>query len=103
MGYVFLTISVIIGILALGITGISQYSNAEIQSDFLCNPNTENGHVMCSPLPNVGDHGLFVLDSKNSCPIDVTFILENMMVVVIRDSPDCKFNDGFTLVLTIDR
>ena len=103
MGYVFLTISVIIGIFALGITGISQYSNAEIQTDFLCNPNTENGHVICSPLPNVGDRGLFVLDSKNSCPIDVTFILENMMVVVIRDSPDCKFNNGFTLVLTIDR
>ena len=103
MGYLLLTIPVIIGILILGNTGVYQYSNAEIQTDFLCNPNAENGHVICSPLPNVGDRGLFVLDSKNSCPIDVTFIIENMMVVVIRDSPDCKFNDGFTLVLTIDR
>ena len=103
MGYVILAISVIIGVLVLGIPGIYQYSNAEIQTDFRCNPNAENGHVTCSPSPNVGDRGLFILDSKHSCPIDVTFIIEDLMVVQIRDSPDCKFNDGFTLVLTIDR
>ncbi len=103
MGYVVLTISAIIAVFVLGMTGVYQYSNAEIQSDFVCNPNAGNGHVICSPQPNVGDRGLFVLDSKNSCPIDVNLIMGNLMVVQIRDSPDCKFNDGFTLVLTIDR
>ena len=103
MGYVILSILVIIGVFVLGLTGVYNYSDAEIQMDFLCNPNAENGHVICSPSPNVGDHGLFILDSQNSCPIDVTFIMENLMMVEIRDSPNCKFNDGFTLVLTIDR
>jgi hypothetical protein len=103
MEYTKLEIPIIVGILTLGLTGVYQYSNAEIQPDFICNPNTENGHVICSPSPNVGDHGLLVSDSKNSCPIDVTLIMGNMMVVQIRDSPDCKFNDGFTIVLTIDR
>ena len=49
MGYVILAISVIIGVLVLGIPGVYQYSNAEIQTDFRCNPNAENGHVTCSP------------------------------------------------------
>ena len=103
MGKVILTISVIIGVLVLGIPGINQYSNAEIQTDFICNPNAENGHVICSPSPNVGEYGLLISDSQNSCPIEVTLIMGNLMVVQIRDSPDCKFNDGFTLVLTIDK
>ena len=103
MGYAILTISVIIGIFVLGMTGVYQYSNAEIQTDFICNPNAENGHVICSPSPNVGEYGLLISDSQNSCPIEVTLIMGNLMVVQIRDSPDCKFNDGFTLVLTIDR
>ncbi len=103
MGYVILSLLVIIGVFVLGLTGVYNYSDAEIQMDFLCNPNAENGHVVCSPSPNVGDHGLFILDSKNSCPIDVTFIIENLMIVEIQDSPNCKFMDGFTLVLTVDR
>ena len=98
-----LAISVIAGVSLLGVTGFYPYSNAEIQTDFLCNPNAKNGHVICSVLPKVGDHGLFVLDSQNSCPFDVTFIIENQMVVEFRDSSDCKFNDGFILALTIDR
>ena len=103
MGYVILSILAIIGVFVLGLTGVYNYSDAEIQPDFLCNPNANNGHVVCSPSPNVGDHGLFILDSKNSCPIDVTFIIENLMIVEIQDSPNCKFKGGFTLVLTIDR
>jgi hypothetical protein len=103
MGYVILSILAIIGVFVLGLTGVYNYSDAEIQPDFLCNPNANNGHVVCSPSPNVGDHGLFILDSKNSCPIDVTFIIENLMIVEIQDSPNCKFKNGFTLVLTIDR
>jgi len=98
-----LAISVIAGVFVFGVTGFYQYSNAEIQTDFLCIPNAKNGHVICSVPPKVGEHGLFVLDSQNSCPIDVTFIIETQMVVEIRDSPDCKFNDGFILALTIDR
>ena len=90
-------------VFVLGVTGFYQYSNAEIQTDFLCNPNAINGHVICSVPPKVGDHGLFVLDSQNSCRIDVNFIIENQMVVEFRDSSDCKFNDGFILALTIDR
>jgi hypothetical protein len=103
MGHTMLAIPVIVVILTLGVTGVYQYSNAEIQPDFICNPNSENGHVVCSPSPNVGDHGLLVSDSNNRCPIDVTLIMGNLMVVQIRDSPDCEFNDGFTIVLTIDR
>jgi len=98
-----LAISIMAGVFVLGVTEFYPYSNAEIQTDFLCNPNAKNGHVICSVPPKVGDHGLFVLDSQNSCPIDVTFIIENLMAVEIRDSPDCKFNDGFILALTIDR
>jgi len=98
-----LIVSIIIGIAALGIVGFHQYSNAEIQTDFVCTPNAQNGHVNCSSLPKAGDHGLFILDSQNSCPVDVTFTLENRFVVKFGDHPDCKFNDGFTLALTLDR
>jgi len=98
-----LAISVMSGVFVLGVTEFYPYSNAEIQTDFLCIPNAKNGHVICSVLPKVGDHGLFVLDSQNSCPFDVTFIIENQMLVEFRDSSDCKFNDGFILALAIDR
>jgi len=103
MSYSIFAISVIIGVFVLGVAGFYQYSAAEIQIDFICDPNVKNGHVMCSVPPKMGDHGLFVLDSENSCPIDVTFIIENRMAVEIQDSPDCKFNDGFMLALTMDR
>jgi hypothetical protein len=103
MRYIILTITVIAGIFVLVGVGFYPYSNAEMETDFVCNPNGKNGHVICSVEPKVGDHGLFAFDSKNSCPIDVTFIIENQMVVKFRDSQDCKFNDGFTLALTIDR
>jgi len=102
MGYSKLVIPVILGIFVLGAASVYQFSSAEIEPDFLCNPNAKNGHVICSTQPKFGDHGLFILDSKNSCPIDVTFIIQNQMVVEIRDNPDCKFNDGFTLALIID-
>ena len=97
-----LTMLAIIGILIFGATGLYQYANAEDQVDFVCIPNVQNGHAICSSLPSIGEHGLFVFDSENICPIDVSFTLENYVFVTISESPLCKFNDGFSLVLTIE-
>lgn len=97
-----LAVALIFVIAVLGVTGLYQYTNAEKPNDFVCTPNSQNGHVKCSSLPTTGNHGLFVLDSENSCPIDVTFTLENRFVVKFGDHQDCKFNDGFTLALTLD-
>lgn len=102
MRHLKLSILVILGISVVGVTGVYQFSSAETDSHFICKPNAENGHVICSTQPRLGDHGLFAMDSKNRCPIDVIFIIQNQMVVEFRESPDCKFNDGFTLSLTLD-
>ncbi len=102
IGYTKLTIPVIAGILVIGIVGLYPYSDAEVEPDFVCNPTGQNGYVLCSNPPAAGDQGLLILDSHNSCPIDVSFTLENRFVVKFQDHPDCIYNDGFTLVLTID-
>ena len=102
IGHTQLIIPVIAGILVIGIVGLYPYSDAEVEPDFVCNPTGQNGHVLCSYPPTSGDHGMLILDSKNSCPIDVTFTLENRFVVEFQDHPDCIYNDGFTLALTID-
>ena len=98
-----LAIPIIIGILVLGVAGLYQYTNADNQTDLVCTPNDQNGHVNCSTIPTMGDHGLLIFDSQNSCPIDVTFTLENKFVVKFSGHPDCKYNDGFTLALTLDK
>ena len=85
-----------------GVLGVYQYSNAEISDNFVCTPNSQNGHVNCSSPPIVGNQGLFLLNSENSCPIEVTFVLENKFVVIFGDSQDCIYEDGFTLALTLD-
>ncbi len=102
MGDSRIAIPIILGIVVLGVAGLYQYTNAENHTDFVCTANSQNGHVNCSNPPTIGDSGLFILDSENSCPIDVTFTLENRFVVKFGDHPDCKFNDGFTLALTLD-
>ena len=102
MNYTIWAISVIAGVFVLGVAGFYQFSDAEIETEFVCNPNQKNGHVVCSESPEIGERGLFFIDSKNSCPIDVSFIIENRMVVEFGDSPDCKYNEGLTLALTID-
>jgi len=98
-----LVIPIIIGIGILGVTGFYQYTNAETITDFVCTPNVKNGHVNCTSTPTIGDSGLFILDSENRCPIDVIFTLKNKFVVQFQDHPDCKFNEGFRLALTIDK
>ncbi|MDH3677618.1 MAG: hypothetical protein OEQ12_04870 [Nitrosopumilus sp.] len=97
-----LVIPVIIGVMVLAVAGFNDLTSAEKENDFFCNPNVDNGHVRCSAIPSIGDRGLFILDSQNKCPIDVSFIIENKMVVTFGNHPDCKFNDGFKLALIID-
>ena len=102
MNRIILSIPIMVGILGIGLIGVFQFSSAEIEPSFTCTPNTQNGHVFCSDSPKTGERGLFVFGPEANCPMDVNFIIKDRMVVEIQDGPNCEYQDGFVLVLTID-